>query len=187
MSINKKVRLVQAVFGSIILTLMMQPIGILGYGAYLWMIFMPLLLFFAFGANFKVIPSMVVSYLCGIVWALINGVVSGFLGSFLSASVVNILAPMIVIFCILTVHENFLQKTVVGNIPALFMGLASTFFTFLIKPSNAPALTPFHLVAFFIYGVLLSVVLAAGGFFVCSMIFGKEKVEAVFSGKELNL
>jgi hypothetical protein len=184
MSINRKVKLVQALYGAIALTLMMQPMGMLGYGGYIWMLFMPLLLFFAFGAEFKVIPSMIVCYVCGVAWALVNGILSGVLGGFLSAGVVSFAAPIIVIFAILTVHENFLQKSIFGNVPALFMGLASTFFTFLIKPENAPAITPVHLVGFFLYGILLSVVLAGGGFLVCSLIFGKEKTTAVFEGKE---
>lgn len=183
MTINRKVRLVQALYGAIILTLMMQPIGMLGYGGYLWMLFMPLLLFFAFGADFKVIPSMIISYICGVVWALANGILSGILGGILPAAVVNLAAPIIIIFCILTVHENFLAKTIVGNIPALFMGLASTFFTFLIAPANAPAITPIHLVGFFLYGTILSVILAGGGFLVCSLIFGKERTIAVFEEK----
>lgn len=183
MKINRKVRLVQALYGSIILTLMMQPMGMLGYGGYIWMLFMPLLLFFAFGANFKIIPSMIVSYVCGVAWALLNGVLVGVLGGLLPETMVNIVAPIIVIFCILTVHENFLSKTIVGNVPALFMGLASTFFSFLITPANAPAITPVHLIGFFLYGILLSVILAGGGFAVCSMIFGKDKVIEVFEGK----
>ena len=186
MSLNRKVKLVQALFGAIVLTIMMQPMGILGYGGYIWMLFMPLLLFFAFGAQFKVIPSMIVSYICGVVWALANGILSGILSGFLPAGVVNLAAPIIVIFCILTVHENFLAKTIVGNIPALFMGLASTFFTFLITPANAPAITPIHLVGFFLYGILLSAILAGGGFLVCSIVFGKDKTALVFEGKEIN-
>src|SRR5471030_296644 len=106
MSVNRKVRLVQALYGAIALTLMMQPLNMLGYGGYIWMLFMPLLLFFVFGAEFKVIPSMIISYICGVGWALANGIFSGVLGSFLPATVVNIAAPMIIIFCILTVHEN---------------------------------------------------------------------------------
>jgi hypothetical protein len=183
MSINRKVRLVQAGYGAIVLTLMMQPISMLGYGGYIWMLFMPLLLFFAFGANFKIIPSMIASYICGVVWSIANGILIGILGNFLPGAVVNLAAPAVIIFCILTVHENFLSKTIIGNIPALFMGLASTFFTFLIIPSNAPAITPIHLIGFFIYGIVLSVVLAGGGFMVCSLIFGKEKTTAVFEEK----
>lgn len=186
MTTNRKVRLVQALYGAFVLILMMQPVNILGYGGYLWMLFMPLLLFFAFGAQFKVIPSMIVSYICGIVWALTNGILIGMLGRFLPATVVDLVASIVMIFCILTIHENFLAKTIVGNIPALFMGLASTFFTFLIIPSNAPAITPVHLVIFFLYAILLSVILAGGGFLFCSLIFGKEKTVAVFEGKEIN-
>lgn len=183
MSINRKVRLVQALYGAIVLGILMQPMAIIGYSGYLWMIFMPLLLFFAFGAQFKVIPSMVVSYVCGVVWAMLNGLLSGVLGGFLPATAVNLAAPIILVFCILTIHENFLAKTIVGNIPALFMGLASTFFTFLLTPSNAPAITPIHLIGFFLYGIVLSVVLAGGGFAVCSMIFGKETTIKVFEEK----
>jgi hypothetical protein len=183
-STKRKVRLTQAAFGAVVLTLMMQPIGILGYGSYIWMLFMPLLLFFAFGAQFEIIPSMIVSYGCGVLWALVNGLASGVIGKFLPEIVTNIVTPVLVIFCILTVHENLLEKTIFGNIPALFMGLASTFFIFLLKPANAPVITPIHLIAFFLYGIILSVMLAAGGFLVCSLIFGKEKTEAVFAGKE---
>jgi hypothetical protein len=184
MNMERKIRLVQAAFGAVILTLMMQPMGMLGYEGYIWMLFMPLLLFFAFGANFKIIPSMIVSYACGILWALVNGIVSGLLGSFLPVMAVNLVTPTIVIFCILTVHENLLQKTLFANVPALFMGLASTFFIFLIKPANAPAITPIHLFAFFLYGIVLATVLAAGGFMLCSLIFGKENTEAVFAPKD---
>lgn len=184
MLLKRKVRLVQAASGAVILTLMMQPMGLLGYGSYIWMLFLPLLLFFALGADFKVIPSMILSYICGIIWAFINGLVQGMFGSFMPATASQAAAPIIVIFLILTVHENFLAKTIVGNIPALFMGMASTFFVFLVKPANAPAITPIHLIIFYLYGILLSVVLVAGGFKICSLIFGKDKTLAVFTGKE---
>ena len=181
---RKKIKLVQALYGAVILTIMMQPIAILGYSAYIWMMFMPLLLFFAFGANFKIIPSMILSYGCGIGWALINGLFVGLLSGFINPIAANALAPVVIIFCILTVHENLLEDTVVGNVPALFMGLASTFFTFLVQPANAPTLTPIHLIAIFIYGVLMSVVLAGGGFALCRAIFGETETLKAFTPKE---
>lgn len=181
---RRKIRLTQALFGAIILTLMMQPIAILGFSQYIWMIFMPLLLFFAFGANFKVIPSMILSYGCGIAWALVNGLFIGLLSQFMSPMGANILAPVVIIFCILTVHENFLEGTIVGNVPALFMGLASTFFTFLIQPANAQPLTPLHVFAIFIYGVIMSVVLAGGGFALCRAIFGEAETIKALTPKE---
>lgn len=177
---RKKIKLTQALIGTIILTLMLQPIGMLGYSAYIWMIFMPLLLFFAFGANFRIIPSMIVSYACGIGWALINGVLVGVLSGFIDPIIANSVAPIPIIFLILTVHENLLEGTVVGNVPALFMGLASTFFTFLIQPANAQQLTPVHLIVLFCYGILMSVALAGGGFAVCSAIYGKDKTAEAF-------
>lgn len=183
MLLKTKVGLVQAFFGAIVLTLLMVPMGIAGYGSYTWMLFLPLLLFFAFGAQFKLIPSMILSYVCGILWAIINGAFAGLLGRFMPPAAVNIAAPIVIIFCILTVHENLLANTIVGNVPSLFLGMASTFFVFMIKPANAPAITPIHLVVFFIYGIVLSVALAGGGFAVCSAVFGKEKVMSVFAEK----
>ncbi len=181
---RRKIKLTQALYGAIILTIMMQPMAILGYSAYIWMIFMPLLLFFAFGANFKVIPSMILSYGCGIGWALVNGIVLGQLSQFMNPIAANTLAPILVIFCILTVHENLLEGTIVANAPALFMGLASTFFTFLIQPANAEVLTPVHLIVIFIYGVIMSVVLAGGGFALCRAIFGEAETIKAFAPKE---
>lgn len=181
---RRKIKLVQALFGAVILTIMMQPIAILGYSAYIWMMFMPLLLFFAFGANFKVIPSMILSYCCGIAWALVNGLFIGLLSGFINPIAANALAPVVIIFCILTVHENFLEGTLVGNVPALFMGLASTFFTFLIQPANAAPLTPVHLIAIFVYSVVMSVVLAGGGFALCRAIFGEVETVKAFTPKE---
>ncbi len=181
---RRKIKLTQALYGAIILTIMMQPMAILGYNAYIWMIFMPLLLFFAFGANFKVIPSMILSYGCGIAWALVNGLFVGLLSQFMNPIMANTFAPVVIIFCILTLHENFLEGTIVGNIPALFMGLASTFFTFLIQPANAQVLTPVHLIAIFIYGVVMSVVLAGGGFALCRAIFGETETVKAFTPKE---
>ena len=174
MKTKHKVRLVQAFYGAIILSLLMAPVGAMGYEPYIWMLFLPLMLFFAFGADFKKIPSMVASYICGIGWALFNGVISSVLGPVLDPNLLKMIGPMIIVFGVLTVHENFLGKTILGNVPALFMGLASTFFIFSIVPANASPITPLHLIAFFLYGTFMAVVLAGGGFAICSKIFGKE-------------
>lgn len=65
-----------------------------------------------------------------------------------------------------------------GNIPALFLGLATTFFNF------SATITQIHLIGFFLYGILLTCALVGGGFALCSLVFGKEKVLEVFSGIE---
>lgn len=184
MQLNRKVHLVQAFFGAIILTLLMQPMGMLGYGNYMWMLFLPLLLFFALGAQNKNIPSMILCYVCGVVWAYLNGIVTGLLSKAMPSTAANIFAAIIIIFLLLTVHENFLANTIFGNVPALFMGMAETFFIFMIQPSNAPIITPVHLIAFFIYGIILAVALCSGGFLMCSLIFGKEKTISVLAPKE---
>lgn len=178
-----KLRLVQACYGAIILSLLMTPIAIIGYAPYIWMLFLPLMLFFAFGADFKRIPSMIASYLCGIGWALLNGVILKTLGPVLDPNLLNMIAPMIIVFGVLTVHENFLGGTIVGNVPALFMGLATTFFTTSIIPANASPITSIHLVGFFLYGTLMAVILAGGGFAICSKIFGKETTIQVLTNQ----
>lgn len=182
MSIKRKALLIQASFGAVILTLLMQPMGALGYGNYNWMLFVVLLLFFALGADFKKIPSMIVCYPIGILWAMLNGILIGAMQS-LPSWVSGILLTIVIIFCILTVHENLLRDTIFGNIPALFLGLAETFFVFSIKPSNAPAITPFHLYGFFLYGLLMTVVLVIGGGALCNLFLGKDWPKYVFGGE----
>lgn len=179
MSMERKVGLVQAFTGAVVLTLLMMPMGMLGFGQYIWMLFLPLLLFFALKAQFQVIPSMIVCYICGVVWAYLSGALQGAFASFAPPLVVETVPTILCIFLVLTVHENLLVKTIFGNVPALFLGMSTTFFVFMMGID----ITPFHLVGFFVYGVVLSVVLVMGGGFVCSLVFGKESVQAVFAGK----
>ena len=182
MSIKRKALLIQGAFGAIILTALMQPMGALGYGNYNWMLFIVLLLFFATGADFKKIPSMIVCYFIGILWALLNGVLMGAMKN-LPPWVSGIALTMVIIFSILTVHENLLRDTIFGNIPALFLGLAETFFIFSIQPANAPAITPIHIGAFFLYGLFMSSILVLGGGVLCNAILGKEWPKYVFGGQ----
>ncbi|MBV7276425.1 DUF1097 domain-containing protein [Clostridium sp. PL3] len=179
MSIKRKALLIQGAFGAVILTLLMQPMGALGFGNYNWTLFIVLLLFFAMGADFKKIPSMIVCYPIGILWAMANGMLIGVMKG-LPGWIPNIALTMITIFCILTVHENLLRDTIFGNIPALFLGLAETFFIFSIQPANAPAITPFHLYGFFLYGMIMTVVLVLGGGALCNIIIGKDWPKYVF-------
>ncbi|GAU76880.1 DUF1097 family protein [Fusibacter sp. 3D3] len=183
MDIKNKVLLVQALFGAVALALLMQIPAILGFGAYLWMLFLPLMLFFAFGADFKRIPSMIVCYIVGIGWAMINGMLMGILIPLVGPIWGNIIGAAVVVFLVLTLHENLLSKTIFGNVPALFMGLATTFFTFLIVPANAPLITPLHLIGFYLYGIFMTVILAGGGFKICSIIFGMETTIEAFKDK----
>lgn len=65
MTDRRKIKLVQELVGAIALTILMQVMAIVGYTQYIWMCFLPLLMFFALGANFRAIPSMIVSYAVG--------------------------------------------------------------------------------------------------------------------------
>ena len=182
-SIKRKALLIQASFGAVILTLLMQPMGALGFGNYNWMLFVVLLLFFAMGADMKKIPSMILCYCCGILWAMLNGVLMGAMKD-LPAWIPNIALTMVIIFSILTVHENLLRDTILGNIPCLFLGLAETFFIFSIQPANAPAITPFHLVGFFLYGIIMTSALVIGGGILCNIFIGKDWPKHVFGDKK---
>lgn len=179
MSIKRKALLIQGAFGAVVLTLLMQPMGALGFSNYNWMLFIVLLLFFAMGADFKKIPSMIVCYPIGIAWAMINGILIGALKE-LPPWTSGIALTMVTIFCILTVHENLLRDTIFGNIPALFLGLAETFFIFSIQPANAVPITPFHLYGFFLYGMAMTVILVLGGGMLCNIFIGKDWPKHVF-------
>lgn len=180
MSDRMKVKMVQSLVGAVVLTILMQFFAAAGFGQYIWMLFFPLLLFFALGADFKKIPSMIVCYICGIIWAHINGIVQGLFGQFAPEMVVNIVPTILIIFLVLTIHEGFLAKTIFGNIPCLFLGMCTTFFVFMLGVD----LTPIHLIGFYLYGILLSVVLVISGVTVCSAIFGKDKAMKAITGQE---
>lgn len=179
MNDRMKIKMVQSLTGAIVLTLLMQIFAMTGFAQYIWMLFLPLLLFFALGADFKKIPSMIVCYVCGIAWAFINGIVQGAFASFAPEMVVNTVPTIIIIFLVLTIHEGFLANTVFGNIPCLFLGMATTFFVFMLGID----LTPVHLAGFFLYGIFLSVVLVVSGMTVCSKIFGKERAMKAIIGE----
>lgn len=179
MNDRMKVKIVQSLTGAVVLTLLMQVFAVTGFAQYMWMLFLPLLLFFALGADFKKIPSMILCYICGIAWAYINGVVQGIFASFAPEIVVNTVPTILIIFLVLTVHEGFLAKTIFGNIPCLFLGMATTFFVFMLGIE----LTPIHLVGFYLYGIFLSVVLVVSGMTVCSKIFGKERTMKAVIGE----
>lgn len=189
MSIKRKALLIQAAFGAVILTLLMVPMGIMGFKCYNWMLFIVLLLFFATGADFKKIPSMIVCYPIGILWAMLDGVLIGTLKE-LPEWTSGIVLTMVIIFCILTVHENLLRDTIFGNIPALFLGLAETFFVFSIQPANTIIITPLHLYGFFLYGMVMTLILVIGGGMLCNIIIGKDWPKYVFGeldeNKEMN-
>ena len=179
MSDRIKIKMVQSLTGAIVLTLLMQIFAMTGYAQYMWMLFLPLLLFFALGADFKKIPSMIAGYVCGVIWAFVNGMVQGAFAAFAPEVVVNIVPTILIIFLVLVVHEGFLAKTIFGNVPFLFLGMSTTFFVFMLGID----LTPVHLVAFFLYGIFLSVVLVVSGMTVCSKIFGKERTMKAIIGE----
>ena len=115
---RKKIRLVQAIIGAVVLTLLMQVMVLVGYPQFIWMLFLPMLLFFALGADFKIIPSMIVCYICGVLWSMVNGLMMSLFGMISSNMFVsNLLPTILVIFLILTVHDNLLEGTFFGNIP----------------------------------------------------------------------
>lgn len=179
MTDRNKVKLVQAAVGAVALTLLMQVMGIVGFGQYTWMCFLPLLMFFAFGANFKMIPTMIISYAVGELWCIINGIVMGIFGSFAGGNMIlSMLIPTIlVIFCILTVHENFFEGAIFSNVPCIFMGMATSFFITEMGANTDPILFV-ELLGFWCYGLVLAVALVLSGMVVCSAIFGKERAMA---------
>ena len=145
MTDRRKIKLVQAITGAIVLTLLMQLMGVFGYFQYTWMCFLPLLMFFAFGAN---------NMLLGV-----------------------ILPTVLVIFCILTVHENLFEGAIFSNVPCIFMGMATSFFMTEMG-ANPDPLQLVRNFCFWCFGIFLAVALVLSGMAVCSAIFGKERAMA---------
>ena len=185
MTERNKIKLVQALTGAIVLTLLMQLMGVFGYFQYTWMCFLPLLLFFAFGAQFKMIASMVLSFAVGEVWCLVNGVV---MGAFQSAfgednMLLGVILPTIlVIFCILTVHENLFEGAIFSNVPCIFMGMATSFFMTEMG-ANPDPLQLVRNFCFWCFGLFLAVALVISGMMVCKAIFGEERAMAALMPK----
>ena len=177
MTDRNKIKLVQALAGAIVLTILMQGMSLVGFGEYTWMCFLPLLMFFAFGANFKMIPEMIISYIVGELWCIINGVVAGVLTGGNMESPMMLVATILVIFCILTVHENFFEGKIFSNVPCIFMGMATSFFITGMGANTDPILFV-ELLGFWLYGLVLAVALVLVGMLVCKAIFGEERAMA---------
>lgn len=182
MSIKRKALLIQAAGGAVVLTLVMQPVFMLGYGSYVWILFTALILFFAMGADLKKIPSTIVSFACGLAWGALNGVLMEALSG-APMWVSGILLTMVMIFSMLTVHENLLRDTIVGNVPGLFMGFALTFYMASVQ-TLTPTINQLHLFVFFIYGMVMSVLLVKVGGFLCTKILGNDWPKYVYGGAE---
>lgn len=173
-----KIRMVQALTGAVILSVLMAIPVALGFGPYVWVLFMPLILFFALGAKFRLIPGIILCYACGILWTYGFITVQGFIKGLTSAPVfVELIPNILLVFLVLTVHENLLRKTPFGIVPAVFMGLATAFYAvFSLAPING-----LHLMGFFCYGLVMTVALMVGGVAVSSLIFGKAAAMATFA------
>jgi hypothetical protein len=182
MIMNTKIGFVRSLFGTVILSFLIVPIEILGYGNYIWMLFTALMLFFALGADMKKLPSMVISFICGVAWWVIGGILTGIFMGLMPAEAAVGLGISVAVFAILFIHEVLLGNTIVGTVPAIFLGFALTAFALGSVVEGAMQLTPFHVIGIFLYGVVVTIVLVVGGFAVCSAIFGKEATVASLPG-----
>lgn len=174
----KVIRLVQSFVGAVVLAfLMLIPIA-LGFGPYVWVLFTPLLLFFALGAKFKLIPGIILCFACGVLWIYGFTTVQSFIKGLTTSPVVTELIPNIMlVFLVLTVHENLLRKTPFGIVPAVFLGMAITFYA-IFSPATINGL---HLIGLFCYGIIMTIALMLGGVLVSSLIFGKEAALAAIA------
>jgi hypothetical protein len=180
----KKIGLVRSLFGAILLNALVAPLGILGYGDYIWMVFTALVIFFALGADMKKLPTIIVSFICGVAWWMAGSVLTEIFSSSMPHPAAEGLGISVMVFLILFIHEVVLQKTVAGTVPSVFLGFALTAFALTPVVEGAIQLTPFHVVGIFLYGIVLTVVLMVGGFGICSLIFGKEATLASLPGGE---
>lgn len=174
----RKIRLVQSFTGAVILSVLMSIPVALGYGPYVWLLFTPLIIFFALGANFKLIPGIILCYACGVLWTYGFITVQTFIrGLSSSPLLVELIPNIMLVFLVLTVHENLLRKTPLGIVPAVFLGLATTFYAIFSQAS----INGLHLMALFCYGVIMTVALMIGGVAISSLVFGKEAAMATLA------
>ena len=186
MTARNKIKLVQALTGAIVLTLLMQLLtvfdnialfGFTTWASKTWMCFLPLLMFFAFGANFKMIPQMLLCFFVGMVWCFLNGLLIGAFmamagGNPVLSVVVQILCTIFVIFCILTVHENFFEGAIFSNVPLIFMGMCTSFYMTEMGAVQDPMVFV-QLYVLWVFGIILAVCLVIAGMKVCCAIFGE--------------
>ena len=92
----------------------------------------------------------------------------------------QLIPTILVIFCILTVHENIFEGAVFSNIPCIFMGMATSFMMIFFQLP----ITYLHLFGFWCYGTVLAVCLVLGGMGMCSAIFGKERAAKALMPKD---
>ncbi len=179
MKSSKAIKIFQALVGSIILSILLIVPGVIGYGMYIWMLFLPLILFFALGANVKLIPSIILCYMCGVAWAYLSHALQLFLGQYSTSDfVIQTLPNTLLVFLVLVVHDNFLSKTPFGVVPSVFLGMASTFFAF----TFAQQINGLHLLAFFCYGLVMTLALVFGSTALSGLVFGKEAAIAAATG-----
>ena len=98
------------------------------------------------------------------------------------ASPMMLVATVLVIFCILTVHENFFEGAIFSNVPCIFMGMATSFYITEMGANVQPVLFA-ELFGFWCYGLVLAVALVLSGMTVCGAIFGKERAMAALMPK----
>lgn len=174
MEIRTKAGLIQAAVSAVVLAVLMQPAFILGYGDYVWLLFMALPLFFALGANVRGVWSLALCFAVGQGWALLLGFTIGALSGPLGQALGSITAGIVVIFPMLLVHATLLQRTFLGNVPALFTGMALTFFATNVVPPDGSTFTPLHVTGLFLYGLVLAVTIVVLGGRLCGVVLGKD-------------
>ncbi|WP_062380870.1 DUF1097 family protein [Demequina pelophila] len=172
MSIDRKASLIQAAAGALVLTLLIQPAFALGYASVVWLLFLPLPVFFAMGPNPRNLPGMAASFVAGQLWCWLHLSAMDVLAGVLPMPAAGMIVGVVVVFAMLAVHQVALARTVVGCVPALFMGFSLSFFVADLAPAGTPLLNPFVLTGMWAYGLVLCMALLLAGGAACRLILG---------------
>lgn len=97
------------------------------YSHQFWIIFLVFILYFAIGGEIKNIPSMTVSYICGLVWGFLS-CVSAYLWQASNHTLFAFINYFLIASLIVFVHKGLLGNTVFGNPMAAFLGMALSIF-----------------------------------------------------------
>ncbi|MCC8122243.1 MAG: DUF1097 family protein [Oscillospiraceae bacterium] len=94
---------------------------------FLWVGFMSMIIYFATGADksFSMAGKMICSFVCGLLWGQLSNLIYVFIFP-TNHWLASVLDYAVLIFLLLWIHLGFLQKTVFGFVPTVFLGLATT-------------------------------------------------------------
>ncbi len=124
---DKSISLCMAGAAALVAYLLITLAGTLPIAGYMWVGFLPMILYFCTGAekDLKLCSKMFVSYLCGLAW----GQLSNLLWVYMfpqQTFALGLFENGIMIFIMLLIHVVIGGRTLIGFMPCVYLGLCET-------------------------------------------------------------